>query len=286
MCYVGSTGYADAAKGYIRSLVESGCYVYLEPVRYCDAQDGQQLTPDDNLLAVCLHNDHLQYQQVIIHSTPTDWPRRIVAERERNPKVQIYGLTVWETDRVDPHWMDIIDQSHLAGLIVPSQWNAQTFHDTAENLDLKHFPPISVCHHIITDRPREHSLEQTPQNVIPHIITDRETLYGPNRKLVILCIGTWTHRKGIEETVKAYLSAFTDTDSVVLYLKTSDGHYSPENDEKLRQRLRTITATIDHPAEIILDTQLRSDDYIDDLVIHCDVYLSLCNSEGVGLGAC
>ena len=69
-------------------------------------------------------------------------------------------------------------------------------------------------------------------------------------------------------------------------MKTSDGPYTPENDEKLRQRLHGITDSFSHPAPIILDTKLRSDDYIDDLTSHCDVYVSLCNSEGVGLGAC
>jgi glycosyltransferase involved in cell wall biosynthesis len=54
----------------------------------------------------------------------------------------------------------------------------------------------------------------------------------------------------------------------------------------LSKRLQKIYQQYQKAPKIILDTSLRSDEYINDLVTNCDVYLSLCNSEGVGLGAC
>lgn len=274
--YLGSTGYADAAKGYIRSLVESGVYVCVEPVRYCDEKSSETLTEDDLVLAICLHNKHIKYDKVIIHSIPNEWKDFVKAERKTNPSVQIYGLTVWETDRVDPDWMNIINDLSLTGLIVPSRWNCQTFINTAKNLHLKKFPPVHICHHAITNRIRQ------PQSKT----LSRTELYGSGINLALLCIGTWTCRKGIEESVRAYLAAFRGKTDVVLYLKTSDGAYNAENDERLKKRLKTICDQYSDVPKIILDTNLRSDDYIEDLTNNCDVYLSLCNSEGVGLGAC
>lgn len=274
--YLGSTGYADAAKGYIRSLVESGTYVYVEPVRYCDEKSSETLTEDDLVLAICLHNKQIKYDQVIIHSIPNEWKDFVKTERKRNPSVQIYGLTVWETDRVDPDWMSVINDLSLTGLIVPSQWNCQTFINTAKNLQLKKFPPVHVCHHAITNRIRQSQSKSI----------SRTELYGLGINLALLCIGTWTCRKGVEESIRAYLTAFTGKKDVVLYLKTSDGAYNTDNNERLKKRLKTICDQYSNAPKIILDTNLRSDDYIDDLTNNCDVYLSLCNSEGVGLGAC
>jgi hypothetical protein len=278
MSYLGSTGYADAAKGYIRSLVENGAYVYVEPIRYCDEKPGDKLTDNDSVLAVCLNNSHIKYDDVIIHSIPSEWKNIIKRERKINPSVRIYGLTVWETDRVDEAWMNVIKDSALTGLIVPSQWNAQTFIATSKALHISHFPKVYTCHHAITDTNGKGAATSL----------NRTTLYGANVKLAILCIGTWTCRKGIEESICAYLSAFPGKNDVVLYVKTSQGAYTPENTRQLTEKLDKIYARFKnapHP-RVILDTTLRPDDYIDSLVANCDVYISLCNSEGVGLGAC
>jgi glycosyltransferase involved in cell wall biosynthesis len=276
ICYLGSTGYADASKGYIRGLVENGVKVYVEPIRYCDEKSNQTLTADDNLLAVCLHNKNIKYNSVIIHSIPNEWKTIVERERSINPNVKIYGLTVWETDRVDPGWMSMIRSVSLDGLIVPSHWNQQIFIKTAKKLKLSKFPPVHVCHHSITDR-IESSLDTS---------LDRNKLYGTNIKLALLCIGTWTCRKGIDESIHAYLRAFKNRHDVVLYLKTSCGSYNDVNSHKLEKKLHNIRQKYEQPPKIILDTQLRSDDYINTLIKYSDIYLSLCNSEGVGLGAC
>lgn len=287
ICYLGSTGYADAAKGYIRSLVEIGLYVWVEPIRYCDQKSLDLLTLDDQVLAVCLHNKHIKYDHVIIHAIPNEWPPIIERERKYNPYVKIYGLTVWETDRVDSTWIKIIDSYQLNGLIVPSQWNRETFITTAQNLRVHSFPPVLVCHHAIIES-SERNTSLSSKSVAQSKPLNRQTLYGPNAKLTLLCIGTWTCRKGIDESIHAYLTAFKGYQDVVMYLKTSDGPYTPENDQKLINRLNHIYHHYDQSTrpKIILDTQLRSDQYIDQLIQHSDVYLSLCNSEGVGLGAC
>lgn len=50
--FLGSTGYADAAKNYIRSLVELGIYVYFEPVRCFGGKSADLLTEDDLVLTI------------------------------------------------------------------------------------------------------------------------------------------------------------------------------------------------------------------------------------------
>ena len=290
--FLGSTGYADAAKGYVRSLIELGVYVYFETVRCHGGKSIELLSDDDLILAVCLNNSHIQYDTVIIHTVPHYWPDIIRRERSINPLVKIYGLTVWETDRVFPKWLKIISQSQLTGLIVPSNWNKQTFEQSARqegyflddpltqsskkgDMTGNRFPPIFTCHHLIADRS------------FPSCINfSRDNLYGSHIKTAFLCIGTWTPRKGIAETIEAYLKAFDGQKHVVLYLKTNSGSYSKQDEKILKDKLQKIIVNYRDPPKIILDTQLRSEDYIEALVQHCDVYFSLCNSEGVGLGAC
>jgi glycosyltransferase involved in cell wall biosynthesis len=274
MCYMGASGYSDAAKNYIRSLVEQGVYVALESIHYHNEKTAPLLTDDDNVLAVCLNNNHIQYHTVIMHSTPTEWRRIVPKERAKNPNVKIYGLTVWETDRVFGPWMQVIDNVQLDGLIVPSEWNRQIFELTAQKEGIASFPPISACHHMLTD---------APASAVP---ISRESLYGSGIRLAFLCIGTWGPRKGIMEAINAYLTAFAGRTDVSLYVKTSLGRFNDPNNEKIRQSIVKVVNQQRNPPKIIIDVTLRTDDYINDLMTHCDAFLSLCNSEGVGLGAC
>ena len=211
--FLGSTGYADAAKNYIRSLVELGIYVYFEPVRCFGGNSADLLTEDDLVLAICMNNKHIEYDEVIIHSVPHYWPDLTLKERSHHSSVKVYGLTVWETDRVYPKWMNIINNAHLNGVIVPSNWNKTIFEETARSMSLHHFPPVYSCHHVIVDHNR-----QQPK-------WTKDSLYSHKIRVAFLCIGTWTPRKGISETVEAYLSAYEGHNDVILYLKTNSGSY-------------------------------------------------------------
>ena len=273
--FVGSNGYAIAGKGYIMSLVKAGIYVHLKPIKFFLETDSATLSEDDSVLAVCMNNDSITYDTVIIHSVPSFWNKIVSMERMENPNVKIYGLTVWETDRVHPPWLDLIVQNSVNGLLVPSDWNRQIFQKSVQDNRVKGFPPVYVCHHAITDPP---SLKNGSRH-------SREQLYG-RAKIAFLCIGSWTARKGIDETIEAYVKAFNKQTDVVLYLKTFFNVYSDENSQKLRKQLDDVLGKYSNPPRVVLNTQLISDDHINDLIVNCDVFLSLCNSEGVGLGAC
>lgn len=276
--FLGTTGYADAAKGYVRSLVESGIYVYFEPIRCYGSKTVDLLSEDDLVLSVCINNKHVKYDTLIIHTVPHYWQQIIEKERTHNPNIKIYGLTVWETDRVFPKWLKMISKANLNGLIVPSNWNQEIFIKSAKNDGLsQNFPKVETCHHLIADR----SMSREKNSLMT-----KEYFFGSKKKTAFLCIGTWTPRKGISETIESYIQAFAGEQNVVLYVKTTSGNYSKKDDLILKERLEKILIKYQNPPEIILDTVLRSEDYIESLVEHSDVYISLCNSEGVGLGAC
>lgn len=273
--FVGSNGYAVAGKGYITSLVTAGIHVLLEPIKYFSETENITLAEDDSVIAICLNNTSLLYDKVIIHSVPNYWTKIVDNERRLNPNVKIYGLTVWETDRIYPPWLSMILGNSLDGILVPTQWNQEIFYKSFQESGLKNVPPISVCNHAIVD-----------STINPHRkpIT-REQIYG-KVKLALLVIGSWTARKGISETIEAYLTAFNGQNDVALYVKTFFNVYNAENSLKLKNQLNEITQKFSKPPKVILDTELISDDHINDLINQCDGYLSLCNSEGVGLGAC
>jgi glycosyltransferase involved in cell wall biosynthesis len=279
--YVGATGYADAAREYIRSINENGTKVVLQSAKTFDDKNDLILSDQDNVLAIAINNKNINYDVVIIHTIPTLWKEFIDVEKKINGNVKIYGLTVWETDLVDQKWIECIHDAQIDGLILPTQWNKDIFIQSGEKYNITlpkiHVVPHAICDSSITDKRVTQTQMQT-----------RQTLYGKdaNNKLTVLCIGTWTPRKGIEETVHAYIKAFENRKDVVLYLKTGIGKYNQKNTKLIQNNLIQITSQYKNIPKIILDTNVRSSKYIEELTQCSDVYLSLCNSEGVGLGAC
>ena len=276
--FMGVSGYSNAGKNYVISLFDQGFYVYVQPVRYYLEKSPSLVTDADNVLAVAINNKDIKYDHVIIHAPPSRWTKIVMAERIKNSNVRIYGLTVWETDRVDDKWMDLVDRSGIDALIVPSNWNLDTFKRSSDRLSMKQFPPVFACHHVITDLP------SNPNGL------SRAEFFGQDCALALLCIGTWSPRKGIDETVEACVTAFRDNSDVVLYLKTSIEEYSEQSAQIINEKLDEIKARCgvsdSCKLKIVLDTSMRSDEYIENLTNQCDVFVSLCNSEGVGLGAC
>ena len=203
---------------------------------------------------------------VVAHLTPEYFP--LVRERHRDAFV--VGHTVWETDRIPDHWISLLDQADL--LVVPSRFSAEAIATS----------PVTA-----------------PVAVVPHVAPPTVELgsagWGrvPRDALVFYTIGDWTERKAIFKTIEAYLGAFRSTDKVLLIVKTS-----PRDWRVARAKGRTragegttasavarLLAKHPDPPQVRLITGQLSGRDISDLHRRGDCYVSLCRSEGWGLGA-
>ena len=205
-------------------------------------------------------------QVVVAHLVPEYFP----AVRQRCPEAFLVGHTVWETDRIPDHWIECLDAADL--LVVPSRFSAQAIRSS----------PVSV-----------------PVEVVPHVApgelshTSHRWDGIPPDTFVFYTIAEWSERKAVFHSIEAYLRAFTSRDPVLLVVKTShhdrtgpppSGRHAVEPGTSA-WALTRLLAQHRHPAPVQLVTRELSDDDVRALHERGDCFVSLCRSEGWGLGA-
>jgi glycosyltransferase involved in cell wall biosynthesis len=249
------SGYAVAGRRCRDALAAAGATVTWSPMRPglgSDAPHGLAQPPTGI------------YDTVVAHLVPEYFP----AVRRWWPDGLHVGHTVWETDRLPRHWPALLEQPDL--LVVPCRWNAEVIAQGGVRTPVAVVPHVAPA--VSVDRSRSPAV-------------DAETF-------VFYTIGQWTERKAVDLTVRAYLRAFTRRDPVVLVVKTSwqDCTYSGPPPELGRGTTAAAVARLlaergaDAPA-VELVVAAVDDDAIAGLHARGDCFVSLCRSEGWGLGA-
>ena len=282
-----TSGYAVAGKAYVRALARAGMPVTWSPMlpgrRGFVPYDGFRW-PESDLEPLC--NRPCHYDVVVLHTVPEYYPEWLA--REREPGRRIFGYTVFELERIPPHWPGILNQ--LDGVIVPCEWNRKTFRSSGVTV------PIHVVPHL---RPhelgRQADRSQEDQDRARAALIRRlgDPMAG---RLIFYSIGSWTARKSMDRTLQAFLTAFRHEDPVALVVKTG-----PMDLTRWHRRPRYLFRRRPAPVAETLDRLLRAcsrpplvrviaDDSLSDGEMRAlqdmgDVYVSLTRSEGVGLGA-
>ena len=207
-------------------------------------------------------NSKMEYDTVIVHTVPEYYP--IWSEKEAGKR--IIGMTVWETDRIPEHWLGPLHKVHR--LLVPTEWNKKIFRECG-----------------IT----------TSIDVVPHIFEDatpgspEKTWEIESNEYVFYTIGTWTARKAIWNTIRSYLDAFAAHDRTVLIIKTTRRDFTKRSllgrFKETKTTAQEIVNRYPNPAKIRLVTEELDEEEILQLHSRGDCYVSLCRSEGWGLGA-
>lgn len=269
-----NSGYGIAANSYLQALMESelsltwtpmvrGKSVGLPYEPFRGKSTGNEL-----LDPIC--NKPMDYDAVIVHTIPefyTYW-------RKREKNKYLIGYTVWETTRPPDHWKDLINQ--LDHLLVPTEWNKTVF--------------------------KEHGIT-IPIDVIPHFsefegvpATHTDLHQWESDRFLFYIISTWTERKTIWKLIEAYLQAFSPEDRVELLIKTSKVDTTKRRNKLFRYLgfpFKSIRKTFDNyvdrtqniPKITLVADDTKPDDYICALHTRGDCYVSLCRSEGWGIGA-
>jgi len=179
--------------------------------------------------------------------------------------------TVWETDRLPPHWPALLDA--MDRVIVPSRWNRDVFAGSGVTV------PIEVVPHVACD---------------PRPGDGGAALGLDDELLVFYTIGRWDERKAVFHTVKAFLDAFDGDDPVALVVKSGRWTEMPPAAEwgignpmawTTGWQVAHLVSRYRRPARVVLAVDEWGEDRIAGLHTRGDCYVSLSRGEGWGLGA-
>jgi len=264
--HIGPSGYGNAARNYLLAMRAANYPVTWTPMRsgfrrfpHHRPFSGRAVS-DPQLDPIC--NLPLDYGIVLLHLLPEYIP----LWRRLEPKKRLVGYCVWETDRLPVHWPPLLNQ--LDRLLVPCRWNREVFQRSG----------VSV-----------------PIEVIPHIAdlscgTSPGLLSGVSADdFVFYTIGSWTNRKAIWNTILCYWNTFRDEERVLLVIKTDRRDLTATGLRRIggstRAALKRLKGRREDLAPVLLLDHEISTAAIAALHARGDVYVSLCRSEGWGLGA-
>lgn len=247
--YIGimdSSGYSRAGKLLVRSLIAQGVDVIFKAHKVVDESLNQF---DKQILS--LHSDR-DYDVLIIHTLITDWKLILDIERINHGYKPVYGINVWETDEIPKEWIPLYDMVNIVS--VPNRWNKEVYQ---KRIDV----PIETLYH-----PIYHDIKEINSS-------NKRDVY------TFYTISEWRERKGITDVINCYLEEFTKKDNVVLYVKTFAFNIKP--------LMKWLNDQLDNTSpKIVINTDIVTDDIIDDIHRSGDCYVTLAKAEGQGLGAC
>lgn len=254
-----NSGYAQASRGNVLALHKLGIPLTLSPISFEEARPN---LGENGIILESLINKDIDYNIVIIHSTPEFWTKY----RENN-KINI-GYTVWETDKLHKDWPGYIN-NNVDKCLVVCEWNKEVFEESGVNV------PIGIVPHGIDDKFFSNSK-------LYNIDGMNEGAY------IFYSIFQWQERKDPISLLKAYWYAFQKNENVALVLKSYRSDYSDTEKDAIRStilRLKYISPIIDgkFPPVYLISDMLSSDEIMG---LHAtgDCYVSLDRGEGWGLG--
>ena len=275
ICQNGTSGYANAAKGYIYDYIGKKIPV---KTQYFNCSDEVNENDRFHQYLNSSTSININYNTIIVHSTPDIWTNVIKNAPNINLDDKIViGRTVWEFEKLLPSWVDSINVSIVDIVSVPTEWNKQCFINSGVT------KPIIVEPHIYVDYPYK-------KTGLKHLLT-KSLMICKNKNTIDIensykfyCIGQMIERKGIIETIDDFCNAFTSTDKVVLFVKTFKLNYSKEEQLKCIDEITKITDKYDHAPIIYIKDSLNYDE-VKSLHDIGDCYFHLTKTEGFCLGA-
>ena len=274
ICQNGTSGYANAAKGYIYDYISKKIPV---KVQYFNCSN---VTNNDDKFHRYINSFtscNINYNTIIVHSTPDIWDQLVKNTPDINLEGKtIIGRTVWEFEKLLPEWVDIINSSIINIISVPTEWNRQSFINNGVK------KPIIVEPHVFIDYPYV-------KTGFAHLLTKSLLISRSQEKINLddyykfYCIGQLIPRKGITDTIECFCNTFTSLDKVLLLVKTFRLNYTDEEKQKCIDEILNITVKYDHAPIVFIKDELNYDEIMSMHDIG-NCYFQLTKTEGFGLG--
>ncbi len=255
------SGYAVAARGYLRALDEAGAHLVTRPVRYDKADPGTMYKVTD-LERELLRRDLNNVDIVIQHITPNEM-------RPVEGKVNI-AITAWETTRIPQYWVDKLNK--FDAVITFCQASVDAFKDCGVTVPIHKVPhTFDIPSYTLDD------VDAVMAPSSPKMLEDRFIFYN---------ISQFSTKKGIDLLLRSYFGAFHGkSDDVMLILKTYVNMQGRQDEQvKLEQYVNNVRVGMRLPMEeypkVMLITKTLTDHQIKKLHATGDAYV--CSSRGEG----
>lgn len=250
------SGYAEAARGYVRALYKVGVTIKVIPVTYWS---GLSMSVDSGvakLLDMLRKTEAPKEDSISIEHTVPD------VYKVYDCKANV-GYTTFETDGCPPKWVKKLNQKNQTW--VPSEFNKNIF--TREGVK-----NIKVIPHVIDSDTLD------PTKTKPFQISNK-------REFAFLSIFDFTYRKGYDILLKAFWSEFSSKEDVCLILKVYFGGATKLHQEKLRTRIMKFKYDLgfQDTAPVLFFGDILTTEFMARLYKVADCFVLPHRGEGFGL---
>ncbi len=254
-----NTGYGISARLLIKSLSKAGIPVLPIGLKQSKINPLEYQIPDTT-------RESIPYDIVFIHTSP------FYISRYLEPgKINVVYCT-WETTCLPQKWVHEVNKCNA--VFVPSTFNKKCFEQSGVIRPVYILPHISEFKGTVND------------STFIRLNTSDFTFYS---------IGMWTNRKNNLALINAFTKAFPNGERVRLVIKTSKKEYTKPAFDLFKKwgytyyfnlnQVSKINRTVKADPRILLISEKWSSEQIAQLHFSADCYISLCKSEGWGLGA-
>lgn len=281
----GASGYANAAKGYIYDLIQSGHEVFFGTLSGAPVKDDTEFYnyfhKNVKKIPVFSKKEKLEGADVVIHFTPDIWNKVIESHKEWIGDKKIIGRTVWDFDPLPDTWVKEINDSIVNVVSVPSQWCKDVFVSSGVKKEI-----IVEPHTIPAINYKKHSIVD---------LFDRSRVFSPvpinyqrfAKRVKFLNVSSLVARKNTGFLIEAYLDSFTFDDETLLICKFTD---HPNNIVSIEKSIQEIilkkikNKDTDYAyAPIVVISERLSFDKIQNLHDNTDVYVNVSRGEGFNI---
>lgn len=258
--YKDGTGYSNQAVNNMLALEAGGVDVVARAVKFSQSSNTQLAAKVQHLEDKVADNVDIIIQHVLPH------------QFEYKEGVRNIGLFCWETTHFNRsnwgHCCNLMDE-----IWVPSTQNVQAARNSNVTIPINIFP----CACDITrfaNKPKPLEISQL------------------NNKCVFYTIGEMTRRKNIIATLRAFYTAFSLRDDVVLVLKVSIPNSTPDETTNIvRSSIEDVKKSMhiyikhQYYPPVICISKFLPDNKLDQLHIACDIFISASHGEAWGIPA-
>ncbi len=246
------SGYADASRNYVRALDLAGMNLVTRDLTY----DGGEYSRSERQTE--LSSLSAQDIDIIIQQTTPN-------ETEYKEGCFNVNAFCWETDRVPPEWVSMLNQMDL--ILVPIEANRIASQECGV------VKPIEVV-------PYSCNLEKYKRPVKPYVLPNADDSF----KFLAVC--QYSKKKGVDALLKAYFTEFTSKDPVILILKTYMGSDDGQ-DERAKiigiiNAMKGILRLKSYPP-VKLIHEVMSHEEVERLYVTADCYVLPSRGEGWGI---
>ena len=247
-CFLNSSGYSQAARGYIKALDQTGQFDIKIRV-FGDKPTRPAISDEDYSYFMKMVSKEDDIDRILIyHCIPT------MQKRIKGYKKTI-GFFTYETYSPPEKWLNILNKNDA--IIVPSKFNYKILaHEKIKK------PLYYVCHCL--------DFDLYNSRVLPLYEYDRYTF---------LFIGIWRERKGYKQLIEALLKEFNNNDNVQLIIKTDKIKKAQNYVEKVKKQIGINKGF----APILFESKVFDEKDLPKYLKSADCLVSPTMGEGFGL---